>query len=110
MVQYSTGLDRVFYALSDGTRRDILCRVERGRLGVTQLCEDYRMTLTAVAKHVKVLENAGLVSTSKAGRIRSVEARPENLKIAADWVRHYERYWNDALDRFATLAEQEDIR
>ena len=107
MVQYSAELDRVFHALSDSTRRDILARLDHGNLGVTALCEDYNMSLPAVAKHVKVLENAGLVLTHKEGRVRSVIAKPENLKAAADWVRYYERYWSDALDRFTEFAEKE---
>lgn len=105
MVQYQPNLDKVFHALSDATRRDILSRLDTGDLGVNELCHDYNMTLTAVAKHVRVLEDAGLVKTAKHGRVRTVVAQPKNLKIAADWVRHYERYWNDALERFAMFAE-----
>lgn len=108
MVQYQQNLDRVFHALSDATRRDILSRLDRSNLGVTQLCEDYNMSLPAVAKHVRVLEDAGLVKTKKEGRVRTVVLQPKNLKAAADWVRYYERYWTDALERFAMLAEQEN--
>ena len=106
MVQYQPNLDRVFHALSDATRRDILARLDHGNLGVTDLCKDYQMSLPAVAKHVKVLQEAGLVKTAKHGRVRTVVAQPRNLRAAADWVRHYERYWNEALDRFALLAEE----
>src|SRR2546421_12870890 len=108
MVQYQRQLDRVFHALSDGTRRDILARLDHGNLGVTALCSDYNMSLPGIAKHVKVLEKAGLVKTAKEGRVRTVAAQPENLRTAADWVRHYERYWTDALARFAMMAEKED--
>src|SRR5262249_53670695 len=101
MVQYQPNLDRVFHALSDATRRDILSRLDHGNLGVTALCEDYQMSLPAVAKHVRVLEEAGLVKTAKHGRVRTVVAQPKNLKMASDWVRHYEKYWTDALERFA---------
>jgi DNA-binding transcriptional ArsR family regulator len=106
MVQYQSNLDRVFHALSDATRRDILSRLDQGNLGVTALCEDYNMSLPAVAKHVRVLEQAGLVRTAKQGRVRTVVAQPRNLKIAADWVAHYERYWTDALARFAAFVEE----
>ena len=108
MVQYQPHLDRVFHALSDATRRDILARLDHGNLGVTELCEDYQMSLPAVAKHVRVLEQAKLVKTAKKGRVRTVVAQPKNLKIAADWVAHYERYWDDALARFAAYVEQEE--
>jgi DNA-binding transcriptional ArsR family regulator len=108
MVQYYPSLDNVFHALSDSTRRDILARLDRGNLGVTALCADYNMSLPAIAKHVKVLEKAGLVKTAKVGRVRTVVAQPTNLKVAADWVRHYEKYWSDAMDRFAMLAEKEE--
>lgn len=108
MVEYQPSLDRVFHALADSTRRDILARLDRDSLGVAALCADYQMTLPAVAKHVKVLEDAGLVRTEKHGRIRTVAARPENLKAAADWVGHYERYWAGALDRFAAFVAKEE--
>lgn len=110
MVQYQPNLDRVFHALSDATRRDILSRLDHGDLGVTALCEDYQMSLPAVAKHVKVLEQAGLVKTAKAGRVRTVVAQPKNLQVAADWVRYYERYWDNALDRLVKFVEQEEGR
>jgi len=110
MVQYQPHLDRVFHALSDSTRRDILARLDHENLGVNALCGDYNMSLPAVAKHVKVLEEAGLVKTTKQGRVRTVMARPENLKIAADWVAHYERYWDDALARFAAYVEGEEMQ
>jgi len=105
MVQYPPNLDRVFHALSDATRRDILARLDHGNLGVNALCQDYNMSLPAVAKHVRVLEDAGLVKTAKSGRVRTVVAQPKNLKVAADWVLHYEKYWSDALDRFVAFAE-----
>jgi DNA-binding transcriptional ArsR family regulator len=108
MVQYQPHLDRVFHALSDGTRRDILARLDHGNLGVTALCEDYKMSLPAVAKHVRVLEEAGLVKTTKKGRVRTVVAQPKNLKIASDWMRHYEQYWNNALDRLVKFVEESE--
>jgi DNA-binding transcriptional ArsR family regulator len=108
MVQYQPNLDRVFHALSDATRRDILSRLDEGNLGVNALCQDYNMSLPAVAKHVRVLEEAGLVKTAKTGRVRTVVAQPKNLKIAADWVAHYERWWDDALARFAEYVEKEE--
>ena len=107
MVQYQPNLDRVFHALLDATRRDILTRLDLGNLGVNALCQDYNMSLPAVAKHVRVLEDAGLVKTAKHGRVRTVVAQPKNLKIAADWVAHYERYWTDTLARFAAFVEED---
>jgi len=109
MVQHvDADLDRVFQALSDSTRRDILQRLLKGPVGITALCETYDMSLPAVAKHVRVLEAAGLATTEKSGRIRNVTAQGRNLRDAADWINGYTRYWSDTLDRFAEFVAAEN--
>ena len=109
MVQYQAEkLDKVFHALSDTTRRDILLRLERGPVGVAELADAYDMTLTAVAKHVRVLESAGLAFTRKFGRVRSVAANPEGVGDAAAWIDRYAQFWGSALDRFAAFVEEKE--
>lgn len=109
MVQHADPeLDRVFQALSDSTRRDILQRLLQGPVGITALCETYDMSLPAVAKHVKVLEAAGLATTEKTGRVRNVTAQGRNLREAADWINRYTQYWSDTLDRFAEFVATEN--
>ena len=108
MVQYrAERLDRVFRALSDSTRRGILLQLERGPVGVNELARGYDMSLTAVAKHVKVLEEAELAITKKLGRVRSVHAIPEGVSEAAAWIERYTKFWGEALGRFAAFVEGE---
>jgi DNA-binding transcriptional ArsR family regulator len=85
MLQRSVS-DRVFHALADPTRRTIIERLGEGPLSVSALAEPLRVTLTAVVQHIRVLEDAGLVRTSKAGRVRSCEIREEGFMVAADWI------------------------
>lgn len=109
MVQYpQQALDSVFHALSDSTRRDILLRLKGGPIGVSGLCETYAMSLPAVAKHVRVLEDAGLARSHKEGRVRTVEANPEAVRAAANWINHYSNFWNEALGKFAEFLAAQD--
>lgn len=102
-------LNRVFKALSDPTRRDILRRTALGEVSVSGLAADYEMSFAAVQKHVSVLEKAGLVSKFTAGRERRVRAAPDELARARDCLQQLEALWRrrvDALD--ALLSESED--
>jgi len=110
MVQ-QIALDRAFAALSDHTRRDVLARLGRGPATVTELAEPAGMTVTGMAKHVKVLEDAGLVSTQKVGRVRECRLGSEGLHDAMDWIGFYQRLWErrlDGLDAFLTLQKGHD--
>ena len=98
-------LPRVFAALADPTRRDMVARLSEGDAAVSQLAVPYRMSLQAVYKHLRVLENAGLVRRTVRGRehILSLDAAP--LAEAAEWVEHYRRFWGEqlaSLDAFVT--------
>ena len=109
MVQYQQpALDSVFHALADSTRRDILLRLKAGPIGISGLCETYDISLPAVAKHVKVLEDAGLARSHKVGRVRSVEANPEAMRAAANWINHYSNFWSEALGKFAEYLASSD--
>ena len=99
-------LDEVFAALSDATRRDILVRLGDGPATIGQLAEPYGITLTGMTKHVRVLEDAGLVVTEKVGRARQCRLGAERLDDAMSWIGFYQRLWErrlDGLEAFFTL-------
>src|SRR6187431_1817478 len=91
-------LDRTFAALSDGTRRVILSRLGTGPATLGELAAPAGMTLTGIAKHVQVLEAAGLVATRKVGRARECRLGTEGLQPALDWIAHYQQLWERRLD------------
>lgn len=112
MVKYpDAGLDRVFAALADATRRGILESLSSGGQAVTELAAPYRMSLPGFMKHLRVLEDAGLVARTKEGRVVSctLEARP--LKDASVWMSRYEKFWSEKLDSLARyLYQQEELQ
>ena len=115
MVQSDAGtLDAIFAALSDATRRDVLERLgQGGSLTVTELAQPHGMSLTGFLKHLRVLENAGLVSRTKEGRIVRCELSPQPMQEAAVWLSRYEKFWAgrlDALARFRYHQEDTDGR
>jgi len=99
MVQYGSRLDDVFGALSDPTRRGILERLGRGDASVTELADRFGMTLTGMKKHVAILEEAGLVTTEKIGRVRQCRLGPRRLDDEAMWITQYRRMLEARLDR-----------
>jgi DNA-binding transcriptional ArsR family regulator len=107
MVQHEV-LDRAFAALSDSTRRGILTRLGDGPATIGELAEPFGMTLTGLAKHVQVLEDAGLVVTEKVGRSRQCRLGTERLDDAMAWISFYQRLWErrlDGLDAYFTLQK-----
>ena len=86
-------VDRIFQALADATRRDIVARTIQGEHSVTELAERYAMSFAAVQKHVAVLERAGLVSKKTRGRERVVNADPEAIRRASRLLDAYEQLW-----------------
>ena len=103
MVQYTrTGFDSSFAALSDATRRGVLEQLGRADASITDLAEKFRMTLTGIKKHVGVLEQAGLVTTEKVGRVRTCKLGLRRLEAEAAWIESYRQLW-DA--RFAELDQ-----
>jgi DNA-binding transcriptional ArsR family regulator len=86
MVQYSPKLDSAFGAIADPTRRGILERLGRSDAAISELAEDFEMTLTGIKKHVQILETAGLVTTEKIGRVRQCRLGPRRLDEETKWI------------------------
>jgi DNA-binding transcriptional ArsR family regulator len=92
-------LDRTFAALSDPTRRAILDRLSRGEASLSELAAGFPVTIQAVAKHLKVLEEAGLISRGQAGQLRPAHLEAEALKEAAEWIDAYRGFWERGFER-----------
>src|SRR2546423_8581 len=106
MVQYPQ-IDRTFAALADPTRRGVLERLGRGNATITELAEPFGISLTGMKKHVRVLEDAELVTTEKVGRARHCTLGPRRLDDAQEWIETYRRMLNERLDRFGELLERQ---
>ena len=100
-------LDVTFRALADPTRRGMLANLALGDKSIGELGEPFRMTFAGAAKHVKVLESAGLIARRKAGRRQICSLNAEPLKEAEDWLRQWEKFWTVHLDRLQALVEQD---
>ena len=92
-------LDRTFAALADPTRRAILARLTQGEASVTELAKPFRMTLPGVSKHLKVLEQAGLIARSRERQWRPARLEAQPLRDVADWAERYRRFWEERYDR-----------
>ena len=106
MVQYQEQLDRTFAALSDPTRRGILERLGSGRATISELAEPFGISLTGLKKHVRVLEDAGLVQTEKIGRTRWCTLGPQELDEVQRWIVGYRLVLEERLDRLGELLER----
>ncbi|MGZ5410079.1 MAG: ArsR/SmtB family transcription factor, partial [Aeromicrobium sp.] len=98
-------LSKVFSALSDPTRRDILVRLGEGVATVTELAEPFPISLPAVSRHLKVLEQAGLISRDRQAQWRTSTLRAEPLKEATTWMDHLSRLWDERFDRLDAHLE-----
>ena len=101
-------LDTVFHALGDATRRRMLRELVSGERTVSQLAEPFAMSLAAASKHIKVLENAGLIHREVRGRTHLCRLDPGPLASAHQWLSFYERFWIDRLDALERLLRTED--
>jgi DNA-binding transcriptional ArsR family regulator len=112
MVNSRDSLSKTFSALSDPTRRGILERLSRGETRVTKLAEPYRMSLPAISKHLRVLEQACLIRRSRVGREHRIRIDPKPLERARDWIAIYADAWRhqfEALERYLQdTAAQDD--
>ena len=112
MVQYTNPhLDASFAALADVTRRGVLEQLGRAEASITELADRFGMTLTGMKKHVGVLEQAGLVTTQKVGRVRTCRIGPHRLEEATAWLEKYRERWDarfDALDRVVEALKRRD--
>jgi DNA-binding transcriptional ArsR family regulator len=107
MVKYSPKiLNRTFAALADPTRRRILAHLARGDKCVTHLARPHAMSLPAVSKHLRVLEKAGLLRRRRYGRVHEMQLEAKPLKLAAEWVEEYRKFWEGSLDRLAAYLEK----
>lgn len=114
MVQYDSGrLDASFAALSDATRRGVLEQLGNGDASITALAESFAMTLTGMKKHICVLEQAGLVTTQKRGRVRTCTVGQRGLEAEAAWIAWYRQVWEsrfNGLDKVVeALKKQESL-
>ncbi|HVE15259.1 MAG TPA: metalloregulator ArsR/SmtB family transcription factor, partial [Chthoniobacterales bacterium] len=99
-------LDRTFAALADPTRRRIIEHLAKGDRCVTDLAKPYRMSLPAVSKHLRVLENAGLISRERAGRVHQLKLEAKPMKDALQWIEEYRRFWEGNFDRLDEYLKQ----
>lgn len=106
MVQYQSELDQTFAALADPTRRGILDRLGQRNATITELAEPFNMSLTGLKKHVRVLEDAELVTTEKVGRARQVSLGPRSLEDIQRWIESYRRMLDARLDRLGEFLER----
>ncbi|HWK15355.1 MAG TPA: metalloregulator ArsR/SmtB family transcription factor [Rhizobiaceae bacterium] len=101
-------LDLIFRALSDSTRRAMVARLAEGERSVGDLALPFAMSLAGASKHVKVLEEAGLVRRSVRGRTHICRLEAQRLAEADEWLRRYERFWTKSLDTLEALLKAED--
>ena len=107
MVQYTQShFDASFAALSDVTRRGVLEQLGRADASITALAEKFEMTLTGMKKHVGVLEQAGLVTTEKIGRVRTCKLGTCRLEEEAAWIERYRQLWEARFDELDQLLEE----
>lgn len=107
MVQYQQ-LDKTLAALADPTRRAVLERLSQGAASVTELAEPFGISLTGMKKHVRVLEEAGLVRTEKVGRTRRVSIGPRRLDDLEEWMRTYRQMLEERFDRLDELLARQN--
>jgi DNA-binding transcriptional ArsR family regulator len=107
MVQYARSrLDTSFAALADATRRGVLEQLGRADASITDLAEKFQMTLTGMKKHVGVLEQAGLVTTEKVGRVRTCKLGLRGLEEEAAWIERYRQRWDARFDELDRIVEE----
>jgi DNA-binding transcriptional ArsR family regulator len=99
-------LDLVFAALSDATRRSLFERLADGETTVGDLAKPLHISLPAVSKHLRVLQDAGLLNRRIEGRTHFMSANEKPLRAAVNWIEHHRRVWNGSLDRLAALVEK----
>jgi DNA-binding transcriptional ArsR family regulator len=98
-------LDASFAAISDATRRGVLEQLARSDASITDLAEKFHMTLTGMKKHVSVLEQAGLVTTEKVGRVRTCKLGPRRLEAETEWIESYRKLWDARFDALDAVVE-----
>lgn len=107
MVHYSkTRLDNTFAALSDSTRRGVLLQLGRGDTSITKLAKQFHMSLTGIKKHIGILEQVGLVTTEKVGRVRTCKLGSCRLDSETAWIEGYKEIWDRRFDALEILVQE----
>lgn len=104
-------LNRIFSALSDPTRRQMLLRMSAEEMSVANLSEPFDISKSAITKHLKILESAGLLHRTIEGRVHRCRLDPEPLAVVSNWVNFYEEFWNkkfDALEAYLVTEDKQD--
>lgn len=105
MLKQSAAIDRLFHALADGTRRELIQRLSHGPASVSELARPLPMTLAAVLQHVQVLQDSGVITTRKVGRVRTCQLDPRGLLEAERWIASRRALWDGRLDRLGGLLD-----
>ena len=106
MLNNSVSLDRVFYALSDPSRRSIVEALSKKEASVSELARPFKMSMAAVVQHIQVLEECGLIRTHKSGRVRTCKVEPRSLEVIESWLSQRRRFWERNLDRLGEFLER----
>lgn len=106
MAKCLTDLDRAFSALGDPTRRAIVSRLCDGPKSVSELSEPFELALPSLLKHVRVLEESGLITSEKTGRVRTCRIEPHALRATEAWIHQHVSAWEDRLDRMEAHIER----
>lgn len=107
MVNYSEGtLDRAFGALAHPIRRGILARLAKGEATVTELAKPYHVSAPAITKHMRILEEAGMLSRRRDGREHHCRLETKRMQEAEHWIEHYIQFWEGSLDRLDTYLQK----
>lgn len=107
MVESNVALDKIFGALADVTRRDILERVSTAEHTISELAQFYAMSLAAIAKHVSVLEKAGLITKRRSGKEKVIQIQPKTILVAAAYLSEYEKIWSERFDALEKLLQDQ---
>ncbi len=106
----SQQLDRVFFALSDGTRRGILARLAQGSTTIGELSAPFEISKPAISKHMKILETAGLIQRRISGRQHQCTLTTAGLKTAEEWLNFHRKFWESRFDALTGLLQQEESK
>jgi DNA-binding transcriptional ArsR family regulator len=110
MVKYSAELDTVFSALADPVRRRMIERLSRGPMTVGEVGAGLSISQPAVSKHVRALEDSGLIKRQIIGRVHRCTLSPDAMRAASNWIEKQHRFWNAALDRLAGILGESPKR
>ncbi|AOP36294.1 transcriptional regulator [Leptospira tipperaryensis] len=106
MLNHSSSLNRVFYALSDPSRLTIVERLSKKGASVSELAQPLNMSMAAVVQHIQILEESGLIKTHKVGRVRSCQVEPRSFELIETWLNQRRKFWERNLDRLGEFLEK----